>query len=522
MVSCIVPPCLAQILLQEAWYAGNDGEGVMLFTVSHELTHFIKRWSPAKYKVLANFLMKEYSKAGESVDALVKLQLEKAEANGRTLTYEQAYDEVIANSMESMLSDGSVMEKLAKLKAQDRTLWQKIKSYITDLVAKIRNLYKGIDPQSYEGMAVSQMKDALERLQELFTEGLVDASENYRASLTPGQKGISANLTGEPEAYSAENSTAIKHSSRDYSYAALTAKPDMVVTTVGGQVPNNRADVVAQAKKNAAKVGEFNPKDGSVSIHVDDNGADIIVGTDGLKHGLRRTNNPQVEPNYIVTVKAGEILKNSIQINEATPKKESASESYVLIGAAQDANGDIYVVRSVINQFNQSLESMDALYAMNAKKEPAATKSPRSAAKPLSVTGSAISIADLLDIVNRHFPQNLPEDVLKHYGYSQRPDGDMGNDMLYSSRDGDGISNRSLLVNALEGVARNDMEKAKLQEYKDKIDFINSEEARLRELNSQIKELSFAKGPRDKAKIQSLRDEATKTANRINISDKQL
>lgn len=41
------------------------------------------------------------------------------------------------------------------------------------------------------------------------------------------------------------------------------------------------------------------------------------------------------------------------------------------------------------------------------KKEPAATKSPRLAEKPLSVTGSAISISELPDIVNRHFPTDL-------------------------------------------------------------------------------------------------------------------
>ena len=41
------------------------------------------------------------------------------------------------------------------------------------------------------------------------------------------------------------------------------------------------------------------------------------------------------------------------------------------------------------------------------KKEPAATKSPRLAENPLSVTGSAISISELPDIVNRHFPTDL-------------------------------------------------------------------------------------------------------------------
>ena len=204
----------------------------------------------------------------------------------------------------------------------------------------------------------------------------------------------------------------IRYSDRDYSYEALTGKPDMVVTTVGGNVPKNRADVAHIAKKNAAKVGKFNPKDGSVSVYVDDIDTDVILSTKGLRHGLRRTQDPLIEPNYIVTVKAGEILKNAIRINEITPSDNNADGSYVLIGAAQDADG-MYVVRFVVNHFDNNVVSMDVLYAVNAKKELAAHNAPRLAAKPLSVTSSVISIAELLDHVNKYFPDILPEDVLK-------------------------------------------------------------------------------------------------------------
>lgn len=206
---------------------------------------------------------------------------------------------------------------------------------------------------------------------------------------------------------------AVLKSERNYSYDALVSKPDMVVTEVGGNVPKNRADIVAMAKKNATTVGRFDPKTGSVSVHVDDIDTDVILSTKGLRHGLRRMGDPLSMPNYIVTVKAGEILKNSIQINEITPSDDNAKSSYILIGAARDVNGT-YVVRFVVNHFDNNVVAMDVLYAVNAKKELAATKSPRLAAEPLSVTSSTISIAELLDLVNQHFPDILPEDVLKH------------------------------------------------------------------------------------------------------------
>ncbi len=210
-----------------------------------------------------------------------------------------------------------------------------------------------------------------------------------------------------------------KYSDRDYSYEALTSKPDMVVTTVDGNVPKNRADVVAMAKKNAAKVGKFEPKTGSVSVHVDDIEKDVVIGTVGLKHGLegRRTENA------IVTLKAGEILRNSIRINELTPKREEADSSYILIGVAKSNNGDFYIVRSVVNTFKHELISMDVLYAINAKKGNRLRSMRPGFQGP--VTDSTISIAELLDYVNQYFPDILPEDVLKHYGYDARPDGDV-------------------------------------------------------------------------------------------------
>ena len=314
----------------------------------------------------------------------------------------------------------------------------------------------------------------------------------------------------------------IKRSDREYSYDSLVGKPDMAVTMVDGNIPNNRADVVALAKKNAAKVGKIDPKTGSISVRVDDINADVLLSTDGLKHGLRRTKNPKSDANYIVTVKAGEIIKNSIKINEANPKKQSATGAYVLIGVASNTSGDMYVVRSVVNQFKNELASMDVLYAINAKKELAALYAPRSAAKPLSVTSSTISIAELLDHVNQYFPDILPEDVLKHYGYDARPEGDFGENVLYSDRDSESVSNRSLLANAFEGVAQNDIERQKIQEYKGKIDLINAEERKLSELNEKIKDLSFAKGPKDTKAIRDLQFEAKQTANRISTYDKQL
>lgn len=696
-----------------------NSRGLTLNALSHELTHFIQQWSEAKYKALADFLIENYEN-GRSMDELVRAkQADLARKRGQKVSYDEAYSEVIADSMEAMLADGNVIEKIMELKAKDSDLVAKIKQFFDNLLAKIRNVYNGLTPDSAEGKAVLEMKDSIEKIQQLFAEALVDASENFQTaevqknttedggeeeikesirrtqkmSLTeqlsayyskdPNKRfkqsdafyfGVTpdilskSNLDASPLAMGQDDfkkSTADKHNiprrvlknlhkdisdpvfsftagkqsaimtkdidgdgkplvvaihgghtmdrlpinriasiygvddmadwvgkqikggckfrvydigkanamlqthgylaavgtqsdgfwdiitekktgvntesveamdlevdagtesvapavlkserNNPYSYETLIGKPDMLVTTVDGNVPKNRADVVYQAKQNAAKVGKFDPKTGSVSVRVEDIDADVIIGRDGLKHSLDR----RFDVNAPVVLKVGEILANSIRINELTPQKAEAAESYVLIGTAKNELGEMYVVRSVVNRFSNELTSMDVLYAINAKKEPAALL-PLSTGKPALGTDSTISIASLLDYVNEYFPDILPEDMLKHYGHDSRPEGKLGESALYQDRADESVSNRSLLANALESTVKDDKEKQKLREYREQIEHLDAEEQKLRELNGQIKELSFAKGKRDTKKISALRDEATKTANRINIYDKRL
>nr|DAI05183.1 MAG TPA: Macoilin family [Caudoviricetes sp.] len=222
----------------------------------------------------------------------------------------------------------------------------------------------------------------------------------------------------------------IRYSERDYSYEALTEKPDMEVTEVSGTTLKSRADIIFQAKQNAARIGTFDPKTGSVSVYVKDIGTDVVLATNGLKHSLDR----RFGVNAPVVLKAGEILQNSIRINEMTPKKEGATASYVLIGAARNSAGELSLVRSVVNRFSNEVTSMDVLYAMSAKKEPAALL-PRLAENSAIRTDSTISIRELLDYVNEYFPDVLPQNVLEHYGRAQRPETELGRGMKYQERD---------------------------------------------------------------------------------------
>ena len=372
-----------------------------------------------------------------------------------------------------------------------------------------------------DGAAFGSMKELIESglEEDAIVEGKRDSSlssivDEIQRTLPKTE----AEISEEQVAQADHDLEGVKRSERTnpYSYETLTSKPDMTVTTVDGNVPNNRADVVYQAKQNAAKVGKLDPKTGSVSVHVKDIGVDVVIGTPGLKHGLEARR----AENAIVTVKAGEILSNSIRINELTPKKADAKSSYVLIGTAQGNDGSFYIVRSVVNSFSNVLASMDVLYAINAKKGNRLRSMRPGFQGP--VTDSTITIAELLDIVNQYFPDVLPESVLKHYGHDARPDGLLGTDALYSERTGDSVSNRNLLANAFEGIVQNSIEYEMLQDYKDRIKALNKLEAKLSDLNREIRKIRFTEGEYDAKKLRELESEAKKVSQEINRHDWKL
>ncbi len=222
---------------------------------------------------------------------------------------------------------------------------------------------------------------------------------------------------------------AAENAGTKYSYAELTAKPDMPITKIDDTVqyvPNaeSRKHIVNQAIENAKRVGTTN-EDGNAVIHVADIDTDVVVSKKAIKHSLDR----RLSVNAPVVLQAGEILSNAVQINELVPRKASIEKANVLVGMAKNAQNEPYVVSFIVNKHTKELQSIDVLYAVNAKTEPTGSLSPQVSTP---ATGSNISIANLLDYVNRYFPDMLSESVLRQYGYTARPEGEIGKSALYS------------------------------------------------------------------------------------------
>lgn len=164
-------------------HAGATGRGTMLFTIAHELTHFIRKMSPEKFDILADIVINQSNLSGD-VEMRINEKMRQAKKRGSPIDRDTAYEEVVADSMETILTSGRVMEMMTEIKQQDKTLWEKICDWFKDFVDYLKRVtaaYKYVDPDSYEGKTVAEIESVIRELEQVFAEGLVDAGDNYQA-----------------------------------------------------------------------------------------------------------------------------------------------------------------------------------------------------------------------------------------------------------------------------------------------------------------------------------------------------
>lgn len=297
-----------------------------------------------------------------------------------------------------------------------------------------------------------------------------------------------------------------------YTYNNLVSKPDMVITKLVEDISLSRAEIIREAKKNATVMGKKH-NDGSISVLVDDIDTDVVISTDSIKHSLDR----RIKVNGPVMLQIGKILKNSIKINELNPREDNIKKTYVLIGIAQNTNNEPYIVSFVVNSHTNKIDTVDVLYSANAKKETAVLNAPRDSTPS---TVSTISISDLLKYVNKYFPDILPSDVLKHFGYSERPKGKLGESALFSDRDVPSV--RSTLVDALDSITESEIDKQTLNKYRAMLDKIEKSSNELAEAKRELHDMMFTKGKYDAEKKKKLEATIKAKENTVNQWDKSL
>ena len=363
--------------------------------------------SAALREQMVTFIDKMRENGADTEAEIVERYMEAAEKESVTLTRDEVMDELAADFAGDMLDDAALFAKSSK---ENRTAAQKLLDSLKEFLNKVRGLFTG----KYRDMAAQEAygKDFAE---------LEDIAKQWQAAFDAAKRQAEKTKTAAGEG------DGVRYSMKDYSYDAMVRKPDMTLAILGDADGLTRKEVIDKALAEAEKYGGVN-QNGNVYVHVNDTDTDVVISAKALRHGLDR----RFSVNAPATLKAGEILQNAVRINELVPKLDTVDATYVLMGAAKNKNNEPYIVQFVVNRASNEVMSVDVLYAINAKTEPAGSLSPEITGVPATLTGSSISIANLLTYVNRYFPDVLPESVLRHFGHSERPAGKLGEGALFS------------------------------------------------------------------------------------------
>ncbi len=227
----------------------------------------------------------------------------------------------------------------------------------------------------------------------------------------------------------------------DISYDSLIEKADMPVVKLDSHAMDGkkRKDVYPIAKQSVRSRNHPDNTEEKQYVYNADIDRKILVGRGGIEHSLQR----KWEETAVMMTKLGEILENAVEINPLK-KRDEADEAYVLLGYGEDEQGNGYPAYFVVNIFpdgTNRLEYIDVLYSAKAKKiEPSANPIKNgNAAKARgdsapSLSGSTISIKDLLEEVNILYSDILPQSVADHFGNTRRKT-KLGESVLFSIRE---------------------------------------------------------------------------------------
>ena len=267
-----------------------------------------------------------------------------------------------------------------------------------------------------------------------------ESTENSNAQKNFSLKNVDTDMTEmqreEKKTESASSSSVENNDAQTespYAYRVLTEKGDRTVVDVSDVGEITRDEAVQRGLENVRKYTDKTDRNGVPMMYVDDLGKYVTVGSKALRHGLDR----RVKVNGAATAHIGDLLKQAVVINEADPKKEKHTNTYILLSVARDSNQENVYVRMVVNQSTGQLEDVTSLYALNTKNRARRVVAPNGEVSHGVPAGSTMTVAEILENVKDIYSDVLSKDVLKALGVEKRSESELTQRLRYSLRNVD-------------------------------------------------------------------------------------
>lgn len=403
--------------------------------------------------------------------------------------YDTAFEEFVADSMEAMLTDTNAAERIAGLKETDKTAWEKLKEIVHKLLESIKGLYEQYSPSSVEGKRVREMGDSLEKLSDLFVEGMSKVGEPGTSTTTSnGQRVLYQKRTTKNNEV-----VGIKQQIKN-SKAQLDEMPPVVSKTVSQDlhsmsIKQKRAWAEAEIKKAGFSVDRqgygrvlIEPSDiNSALNYIKDDGE--ISAFSAIHAVLRRGKEVFRDVNhknrgYDTVTFAAPVVINNVRGNMAVVVRETGKNRYDMHRIVLP-NGSAF-------EFAQKANAVSTAVG--------------------GITEGAKSSGEVAPTINTASTATIPnssKNVNKNFSTQER-----------------GTSNREILTTALDSAAQNPREREVLAEYKAAADKLETYEMRLRENRAKVQELTAENEKKNARRIAKLKEDIKADENRVgNVTD---
>ncbi len=316
-----------------------------MFTVSHELVHFMRDFAPEQFDKFAGFLFASYAKKGLSVRHAVHQEM----MAHQSLKYDEAYEEVVARLSESFLRDAHLSEKSKALYNADKSLWQSIKDGLEKVINKIKESFASISPESQLGKIGQKVVRENQEILDRFIAGVRAAADNSAYTENTTDEGGAMWMARETKIISDTVDTAISQKGQigeKHNQKRICRVPseivDYVFSASGGKIDISKKYLAIEG----AKIWHEYRNHSNPQIEQSRN--QVALTPNSIKEAIRSFKKP-----YIVEAIYND-TNNPEQAKSFAIVSKSNNSSYVLIVEQVGGNRNPNVVPAMILEFTKS------------------------------------------------------------------------------------------------------------------------------------------------------------------------
>lgn len=209
----------------------------VITTMTHEITHALEKMGGQAYNDFRNEVLSMFGRNQAQLDRMIDAKMAQYRANGVTLDYKGALDEIVAESASMMLQNSKVVRDFY---LRNATLAEKVRGIMSRFLEKVKSAFNGLSTRNSEASMLwdQQAGRYVGNLQELWDNAFLasTAARNADGSLTDEARRTTVTRTVTNEHLAANLGSMVGEDGRQFSLGADIGKLAMGVKVKFGDL----------------------------------------------------------------------------------------------------------------------------------------------------------------------------------------------------------------------------------------------------------------------------------------------